>query len=193
MNFIFHIILMMPALTLAAPQNEAEPHVSKFSLPEDFEYSVEFGDAGLGDKLASIDAQAAFDNFFNVTGVATTPLGSVTAFVGDVAYPLFVGFALAAGFYVFLQVAFQVLTFVLGGKLTVVNSLVASLLGFLQAAQEGVFSKVVSISTLEDEDAADAGRKVAAIVRQARNAGFPTQGQLVQLASMVADAIDKYH
>ena len=79
-----------------------------FGFQKDFNVDIQ---SNLADKYAGITtaANGAYDQLFNITGVAVTPLGQLTAWVGDLIYPLALGGILFFGVYILLQIVFQVI------------------------------------------------------------------------------------
>ncbi len=121
----------------------------------------------------------------DVSGVATTPLGAIKAFMGDAVYPvvLFAGAVFVV--YTVFSLAAQVMAALLGGKF----SLLGGLVGLARGVTNGVLSQVTSV----------VGQKFNA-ARERRsggadgntNAGVLSPDDVAELMAAVADAFEKY-
>lgn len=103
------LLIAFALFAAASAQTAVEDSEPALAFSKEFAYNLDLqNNLNLGDKFSGIDYQAAFDNFFNVTGVAETPLGSITAFIGDLAYPAIVFLTSAFAIYLVAQIVYQV-------------------------------------------------------------------------------------
>lgn len=181
---IFLTLLSISSLSLAQQVDPADAESVQpfFDLQKDFEYNINLQN-DLVDKLATLDVQGAIDNYFNVTGVATTPLGSLAAFFGDLSYPVLLGCVTIFG----LFIAFQIMVQVFGAAFNIKFGALTSFLNWVTSAQKVILEKLVTIST-SDEDETEMTNEE----RSQRSAGFATQKQIMKLLSHLSEAIEKY-
>ena len=90
-----------------AEMASANPSKPFAGLKKDLAYNVDF-QSNLAEKFGNFNASGAYQNFFNLTGVATTPIGKITGWFGDLIYPVAIGGVIFFGAYILLNIAFQV-------------------------------------------------------------------------------------
>lgn len=152
----------------AEKAQEEKPFIN---LQKEFEFNANL-ESALADKFAEIDAQAALDSLFNITGVATTPLGHIAAFFADLVYPVTVLSLTVFGFYIVVQIMAQFFGVVFSFKWDFLTAFADG----LNAVGSAVINKFLVVE--EGQENPEAAQR--------------TQRQLLELAAKVYNAIERY-
>ncbi|XP_059090037.1 uncharacterized protein LOC131885866 [Tigriopus californicus] len=150
-----------------------------FDLNKKFSYDVDFRN-NLAEKFGSFNSTGAYNNFFNMTGVPSTPFGRLSAWVGDLIYPVALSVMIFFGVYVFFSIVFQVFGFAFTTKAGVFSAVI----NWLRATNNAIFSKVLKVNG----DSAD----MTPEQRERRDLGLADLDDMIQLASQVYEAIDAF-
>lgn len=150
-----------------------------FDLNKKFSYDVDFRN-NLAEKFGSFNSTGAYNNFFNMTGVPSTPFGRLSAWVGDLIYPVALSVMIFFGVYVFFSIVFQVFGFAFTTK----AGLFSAVINWLRATNNAIFSKVLKVNV----DSAH----MTPEQRERRDLGLADLDEMIQMASQVYEAIEAF-